>query len=136
MNREMRDAVIFYVRGYVIFVAAILLVAVVSLAGCAGVQQKTFADQLGLAYSTITSTAEAIEAACRNTEPGGPCDPLSPIKTEDKDRAALILTDALDTLDAARVLYDAGNEYDASNRLRQAQALLRIAEGIIAGGDA
>lgn len=99
------------------------------LAGCA--TTPSFQDALGASYLATKTVADTIHAACRNADPGGPCEADAPISTADKDRARALLTDALDLIDTAAALYAAGDDSGAQTQLARARALLALAEGVI-----
>jgi hypothetical protein len=105
---------------------AILLLTAVLMHGCASAPK--FPDYLGASYLAVETLALTTHDLCRNEVPRGPCADDAPLKTEQKDDIRKSLDSALETLDAARILYAAGRMGEADGSLQAARSILRSVE--------
>ncbi len=104
----------------------VVLLTLALLAGCAS---HDFRDGLGAAYAAVDATAQTVRELCASPTEGGPC--VGSISTETRDAAREQLYLALDILAEARMHYADGSADLATERLRQARALLRVVEQLL-----
>lgn len=102
-----------------------LLLALFVGTGCA---TTSFNDQLGAAYVSIDTVADAAYALCGNTVPDGACADGSVISTGEKNQIKRELQAALRGLDLARALKSEGDGELAQMRLDSARGFLRAAQ--------
>lgn len=112
----------------------LLALATLPVLGCGTLERPkvdSVADAIVVTAADIESLATEVRTLCGNTVPNGPCDPLSPLKTSDKDRIKSQLQDAQDALvDANRALAVA-DAVEADNDLARATAILTVIQAIL-----
>lgn len=129
------NAVMQRTRAYALdwMLVLLMIVFAITASGCASRPEvKNIEDAIALTSADITSVATQIKALCGNIEPGGDCDPDALIDTDTKLEFKNRLQEAQDALVLANEAVNARDQFEANDKLGQAEGILRTLRSAIA----